>query len=63
MKLSSAMKEAFIGKYKSLNVINHGSFYSYNPLADEGYQVYCCARNILSKHKIIERILKWIKII
>jgi len=63
MKLIDAIIVAHAGKYKKLNTINHGSFYSYNPQEDVGYQNFCHAMNILSLHKIITMILRWIKFI
>ena len=73
MELFDAIKEAHIGKNRRLNVLTYDSLwyqgyqkspiYIYDPLKDEAYQSYSRARRILSKHKIIENILKWIKVI
>ena len=68
MNLVDAIRTVHIGKYQQLDVTHfyvphRGSYCVYDPAKDEGYQSYCRARHRLSKHKIIENILKWIKVI
>lgn len=61
--LIDAVKIAHAGKYKTLNVVDHGSFYSYDLPKDRGYLDYCHAMEILLRHKIITAVLRWIKLI
>ena len=46
-------------KDKPLGVIKCGPLYRYDQLNDKGWQQYKTAREIISKYKLLEKMLVW----
>ena len=61
--LSNAIYIAHGGKHETLDINDWGYCVTWNYLADDGYRDYEKARYLISKHRLLEKILTYIKTI
>ena len=62
-KLHDAILTAHAGKYSTLDVRHRGSYAKWNSLDDIEWQKYINARKLLYKYSLLEKLLKWMKVI
>ena len=63
MRLLGAIKLAHRLRNKKLNVKHRGRYATWNACEDEGWQDYNRTRRLISRHKVIERVLVWLGLV
>jgi hypothetical protein len=58
MKLTTAIKIVYMGKYQTLDVKHYIGRYFWNPYEDRDFQSYKSARYLIHKHPLLENTLK-----